>query len=70
MVKIDSQMARNAIVNFRQDLAQLTSTDGNIHKSKACLICDRLLEWNNMGIIPILWLHVIGGEHHRVDDLA
>jgi hypothetical protein len=47
MVTIDAETARSAIINFKCDLKNLTYKDGNKHKSKACLICNHLLEWND-----------------------
>jgi hypothetical protein len=56
MVTIDAETARSAIINFKCDLKNLTYKDGNKHKSKACLICNHLLEWNDTGIIPLVRL--------------
>jgi hypothetical protein len=56
MVTIDVETARLAIATFKRDLKNLTHKDGNKHKSKACLICDRLLEWNDTGIITVVRL--------------
>ena len=57
MATINTQMARDATIFFKWDLEQLTLQEGDAHKSKACVICDHLLEWNEMGIIPIAQLY-------------
>lgn len=36
---------------FQKDLHDLTYQVGSLHTSKACLICDRLLEWKDKGFI-------------------
>ena len=59
MATINTQMAQDATTFFKQDLEQLTSQEGDAHKSKACVICDRLLEWNETGIIPIARLYAL-----------
>ena len=59
MATINTQMAQDATTFFKRDLEQLTLQEGDAHKSKACVICDHLLEWNKMGIIPIARLYAL-----------
>jgi hypothetical protein len=53
MVNIDSTTARQGFNKFTSDLQNLTGKVGNEHTSKACLVCDRLLEWNETEIISL-----------------
>jgi len=48
---IDSKIAESAYARFQKELKDLTYRDGEKHVSKACLVCDRLLEWNDNGIL-------------------
>ena len=53
MVNINSTTAKQGFNKFSCDLQNLTSRVGNEHKSKACLVCDRLLEWNDTETISL-----------------
>ena len=51
MVSLDPKAADEAYLKFQNGLDNLTYERGTKHTSKACLICDRLLEWNDTGVI-------------------
>jgi len=59
MVNINSTTAKQGFNKFSCDLQNLTSRVGNEHKSKACLVCDRLLEWNDTETISLARLQKI-----------
>jgi hypothetical protein len=48
---IDSKIADEAYSRFELGLKHLTYDKGEKHLSKACLVCDRLLEWNDDDLI-------------------
>jgi hypothetical protein len=53
MATIDPKIAESAYAQLQKEIKDLTYRDGKKHVSKACLVCDRLLEWNNNGILQI-----------------
>ena len=53
MVTISFNIAEAALDGFKRGLRGLTAKEGDQHKSKACLFCDRLLEWTDTDIIPL-----------------
>ena len=52
MVTLDPEIRQQAFTNFQAGLKRLTYKSETKHTCKACLVCDRLLEWNDDGIIP------------------
>ena len=51
MVTFDVRAAEQACANFQGGLRDLTCRSKDKDTSKACLICDKLLEWNDTGTI-------------------
>ena len=51
MVRFNPEAVDDAYSKFQNGLRDLTYERGMKHISKACLICDRLLEWNDTGVI-------------------
>ena len=51
MVLLDPITVDEAYTKFQNGLNDLTYERGTIHMSKACLICDALLEWNDTKVI-------------------
>jgi hypothetical protein len=47
MVLLDPMAVDEAYMKFQNELNDLTYKRGRIHMSKACLICNALLEWND-----------------------
>jgi hypothetical protein len=52
-MEINEQVAEEAYSAFQSGLKNLTYNEEDKHISKACLICDRLLEWNDNDIITL-----------------
>jgi hypothetical protein len=51
MVLFDPITVDKAYTKFQNGLNDLTYERGTMHMSKACLICDELLEWNDTKVI-------------------
>jgi hypothetical protein len=51
MVIVSSTSIEAACAAFSDGLKNLVSSEGTNHASKACLICDCLLEWNDNGFL-------------------
>jgi hypothetical protein len=51
MVLLDPIAVDEAYMKFQNGLNDLTYERGTMHISKACLICNELLEWNDTGVI-------------------
>ena len=51
MVLVTAEKAETACNAFADGLRSLVSSTESGHESKACLICDHLLEWNDDGFI-------------------
>jgi hypothetical protein len=51
MVRLDPIVVDEAYMKFQNGLNDLTYERGTKHRSKACLICDARLEWNDTGVI-------------------
>jgi hypothetical protein len=51
MVLLDPIAVDEAYMKFQNGLNDLTYEHGTMQISKACLICDELLKWNDMGVI-------------------
>ena len=51
MVLVTPEAATLACDTFANGLKHLVESNGLHHSSKACLVCDRLLEWNDVGFI-------------------
>jgi hypothetical protein len=51
MVLLDPVAVDEAFMKFQNGLNDLTYQCGTKHISKACFICDELLEWNDTGVI-------------------
>jgi hypothetical protein len=51
MVIVSSASVEAACTAFSAGLKNLVSSEGTNHASKACLICDCLLEWNDDGFL-------------------
>jgi hypothetical protein len=41
----------DAYLGFQEGLKHLTYEEGQKHVSKACVVCDQMLEWNDNGLI-------------------
>jgi hypothetical protein len=48
---INSKIADKAYSGFKLGLKHLTYDEGEKHLSKACLVYDPLLEWNDVALI-------------------
>jgi len=59
MVTINSDAAEQCYANFQVGLKALTYKADNKNFSKACLVCDCLLKWNDTKIIPLKQLHAL-----------
>jgi hypothetical protein len=51
MVLLDPIVVDEVYTKFQNGLNDLTYECGTMHISKACLICDESLEWNDTGVI-------------------
>ena len=56
---IDSKVADDAYAGFQLGLRDLTYEEGDKYVSKACLVCDRLLEWNDSDAITLSRLEAL-----------
>jgi hypothetical protein len=54
---------------FQKDLHDLTYQVGSLHTAKACLICDRLLEWKDKGYISKKRLKALGKRLHGTAEV-
>jgi hypothetical protein len=59
---IDSKIADNAYSGFELGLKHLTYDEGEKHLSKACMMCDRLLEWNDVALISSSRLEAVSSR--------
>jgi hypothetical protein len=59
MAILDPIVVDEAYSNFQAGLKNLVHQGGAKFTSKACLICDRLLEWNDTDLIKVTRLKSI-----------
>jgi hypothetical protein len=53
MAILDPIVVEEACSTFRAELKNLVHQRGTQFTSKSCLICDRLLEWNDTDIVKV-----------------
>jgi hypothetical protein len=56
MVLVTPAAAAFACESFAGGLKNLVNSNGSNHATKACVICDRSLEWNDNGFITMSWM--------------
>jgi hypothetical protein len=59
---INSKIADKAYSGFKLGLKNLTYDEGEKHLSKACSVCDWLLEWNDVALISSSRLEAVSSQ--------
>jgi hypothetical protein len=64
MAILDPNVVDEAYWNFQAKLRNLVHQRGTKFTSKACLICDPLLEWNDMDVVKVTRLKKLRLRFH------